>query len=49
MNKDIELENSIDIKIIDGSVKSTLTFGCKTVLNQPIAQPDTPKNERKKK
>lgn len=48
INKDIELKNSIEVKLIEGKVKSTFDFGCKNVIQSPVSI-ETPKNERKKR
>lgn len=48
VDKDISLGNLIDIRIIEGRIKFTFTFGCKNVIQSPVSQLETPKNERKK-
>ena len=49
VNKDIEVGSKIAINLTEGSVESTLTFGCTTSANQQMVKLDTPKKERKKR
>lgn len=49
INKDIEVKNTIEVKLIEGKVKSTFDFGCKNVIQNPVSQIETSKNERKKR
>ncbi|MFT5891550.1 MAG: hypothetical protein ACI9Y7_001655 [Dokdonia sp.] len=49
VNKDIEVGTKIAVNLTEGSVESTLTFGCTTVANQNLVQLDIPKKERKKR
>ena len=49
VNKDIEVGSKVAINLTEGSVESTLNFGCTTSANQQVVKLDTPKKERKKR
>jgi hypothetical protein len=49
INKDIEVNHTIEVKLIEGKVKSTFGFGCRNVIQNPVSEHETLKNERKKR